>query len=69
MSITMKYHNHTLQNNPRHREEEQQSTNSNKKPGRKSLFPIKMIAELERTLSTQTAQQNKDQLQIIHKQW
>ena len=30
----MEYHNHTLQTNPRHHEEEPQNTNSHKTPGR-----------------------------------
>ena len=49
-----KYHNHTLQTNPRHRGEEPH--NNHKTPGiqRKAssfLFPIKVIAKLERTQS------------------
>ena len=49
-----KYHNHKLQTTPRHREEEPH--NHQEIPGRQikqsnqlSLFPIKMIAILERT--------------------
>ena len=59
-----KYHNHTLQTNPWHLEEEPQNIYSNKTSGRhkskaiSSLFPLKMIAKLERTQSN--AQQNKD---------
>ena len=32
--MVRKYHNHTLQPNPRHRKEEPQNTNSQKTPGR-----------------------------------
>ena len=32
--MIMKYHNHTQQTNPRHREEEPQNTNSHTTPGR-----------------------------------
>ena len=67
--MARKYHNHTLQTNPLHREEETHSTNSHmtlkaifKQPSLSlSLFPSEMIAKLEMTLST--AQQNKDQIQ------
>ena len=49
-----KCYNHTLQTNPWHREEKPQKTNSHKTRGRQlyqsSLFLIKMIAKLERTL-------------------
>ena len=60
------YHNHTLQTNPLHREEETHSTNSHMTlkailSNHLSLFPSEMIAKLEITLST--AQQNKDQTQ------
>ena len=65
--MARKYHNHTLQTNPLHREEETRSTNSPmalkaifKQPSL-SLYPSEMIAKLEMTLST--AQQNKDQIQ------
>ena len=50
-----KYHNHTLQTNPRNRGEEQHS--NYKTPGRQqnkatnSLFPINLTAKLERTQS------------------
>ena len=62
-----KHHNHTLQTNPRHREEELQDTRkTNKvKPPARSLFPsslslpIKMIAKLERAQSN--VQQNMEQ--------
>ena len=53
-----KYHNHKFQTNPRHREEESQNTNNHKTSGRQfkrrkklSLFLVKMIEKLERTLS------------------
>ena len=49
-----KFHNHTLQTNPRHREEELQNTNSHNTSGRQlkknsklSVFPVKLIAKLE----------------------
>ena len=51
-----KYHNHTLQTNPRHREEEPQDTGhwlsqyirkTVKVNATNALFPIKMIAKLE----------------------
>ena len=50
-----KYHNHTLQTNPRQHEEESQNNYSNKIPldnkckATGSLFYFKMIAKLERT--------------------
>ena len=55
--MTKKYHNHTLQTNPKHCEEEPQNTNSHNTSGRQrkatsSLFLIRMIAKLERTLNT-----------------
>ena len=62
-----KYHNHKLQTNPWHREEEPH--NYHETPGRQikqsnsSLFPIKMIAKLELTYSN--AQQNIEQLQNL----
>ena len=56
--MTRKCHNHTLQTNPRHREEESQSTNSK---AISSLFPREIIAKLGRTLNT--TQQNKYQTQ------
>ena len=34
MSMTRKYHNHTLQTNPCHQKEEPQNTNSHMSPGR-----------------------------------
>ena len=65
--MARKYHNHTMQTNPLHHEEETHSTNSPitlnaffKKPSL-SLFPSEMIAKLEMILST--AQKNKDQIQ------
>ena len=65
--MARKYHNHTMQTNPLHSEEETHITNSPmtlkaifKQPSL-SLFPSEMIAKLEMTLST--AQQNKDQKQ------
>ena len=62
-----KYHNHKLQTNLWHREEEPQ--NNHETPGRQtkqskatsSLFPIEIIAKLEWTQSN--AQQNIEQLQ------
>ena len=63
-----KYHNHKLQTNPWHREEEPR--NNNETPGRQedklnkvtsSFFPIKMITKLEWTQSK--AQQNIELLQ------
>ena len=54
-----KYHIHTHQTNPRHREDDQQNTDILKTPGRQfkysnqlSFFPIKIIAKLERITST-----------------
>ena len=48
-----RYHKHTLQTNPRFREEEPQKNNNNMTQGRQSKatsssFPIKMIAKLEK---------------------
>ena len=63
-----KYHNHKLQINPSHHEEEPhnnhntpglQTKQSNQPP--LSLFPIKVISKLEWTLSN--AQQNIEQSQ------
>ena len=50
------YRIHTLQNNPRHRDEEPHNVNSHKSPDNESkatscLFLVKMIAKLERKLS------------------
>ena len=60
-----KYHNHTLQTNTRHHEEEPQDTNSYKTSGRKlkqsnqlSVFLVKVIAKLDRTHSNA----NQDQV-------
>ena len=61
LRMIRKYHNHTLQTNLRHREKESHNTNSHKTSGRQlkqrkktalSLFLVKMITILERTLST-----------------
>ena len=66
-----KYHKHTLQTNPRHREEETQNTNShmtsksNKSKATSFVFPCEMIVKLETKIST--AQQNKDHTQNLHK--
>ena len=60
-----KYHNYKLQTDPLHPEGEPH--NNHKTPGRQtkqetnSLFPIKMIAKLEKTL--RNVQQNIEQLQ------
>ena len=65
MSMTMKCHNHTLRTNPRNHEKEPETTNSHTPSESKVtsfLFLSKMIAKLERTLST--AIQNIDQTQI-----
>ena len=68
--INIKYHNHTLQTNSWHPEEEPQNNNSHTTPGRQSkatssFFPIKMSAKLEMTQST--AQQNMEQPQKFSK--
>ena len=56
VSITRNPHNHTLQTNPWHHEEETQNTDTpaswNISKASRSLFPSKMIVILERTLST-----------------
>ena len=54
----MIYHNHKLQTNPRHRARHQDDILSK---ATSSLFPIKIIAKLERTLSD--VKQNIEQLQ------
>ena len=64
MNIIRKYHNHKLQTNLWHHEEEPH--NNHGTPGRQTkqsnqLFPIEMIAKLEWTQSN--AQQNIEQLQ------
>ena len=47
VSMVSKYHNHRLQTDPRHREEEPQNNNSYKTSGRYNVkFLIKMIAKL-----------------------
>ena len=51
-----KYHNHTLQTNPRRREEETQNTvtrhpKDNKSKATSSLFLVKIFAKLEWTKS------------------
>ena len=61
-----KYHNHTLQTNPRHREEEPRTLRAmrqedNLSKATSSLFIIEMIAKLERT--PHTALQNKVETQ------
>ena len=67
-----KYHNHTPQTKPRHREEESREIYSNKTPVRqkrkatRSLLLFKMFAKLERTQSN--AQQNR-LTQNHHNQW
>ena len=67
MSIIRKYHNHTLQTNPQYHEEEPQNITVSKhqedqqSKATSSLFPIKMIAKLERIQSTE--QQNMEQTQ------
>ena len=62
VSMIRKYHNHTLQTNSWHREEDLQDTRKTNRVKRTgSLFPIKMIAKLERTHSN--VQQNIEQTQ------
>ena len=57
MSLTRKYHNHTLKTNPWHHDEEKQNINSinmtlkgNLSNATSSLCPSEMIAKLEITL-------------------
>ena len=66
VSMIRKYHNQTLQINPRHCEEELKDTSSNrghpkdnKSKATSTFFLVKIIAKLERTQSN--ANQNKDQ--------
>ena len=65
VSMIMKYHNHKLQTNPWHHEEEPHTVTRHQEDKQSkatsSLFPIKMIAKLEWTLCN--AQQNIEQLQ------
>ena len=61
-----KYHNHKLQTNPWHSEEEPHNNNTRHQDDKQSkatssLFPTEMIAKLERTQSI--TQQNIEQLQ------
>ena len=62
-----KYHTHKLQTNPRHREKSHRTISItrhqevNQSKATSFLFPIKMIAKLERTQSD--AQQNKERTQ------
>ena len=63
VSMIRKYHNHILQTNPRHREEDAQNIYSNKTSDNNGkaisfLFLFKIIAKLEWTQSY--AEQNKD---------
>ena len=69
-----KYHNHTLQTNPRHLEEEPQYTYSNKTCVRQqkqsnqfSLFLFKMIAKLKK--GTKQCAPKQRQTQNPHEQW
>ena len=61
-----KTHNHTPQTNPQHREEEPQNNNSHKTPGKQkskttsSLFPIKMIAKLEKETKHRTTKDGSE---------
>ena len=65
MSMFTKYHNHTLQTNTRHRDEEAQNTNCHKTPVRqgktiKVKHPAKMIAKTRKTQSpTSNGSNNK----------
>ena len=59
-----KYHNHKLQTNPWHREEEPHNNHETPEEDKQSkatssLFPVKMVAKLEWTQSN--AQQNIEQ--------
>ena len=74
--MTRKYHNHTLQTKPRHREEETLNTimvsKGNTSNATSSLFPSEMIAQNETTPIT--AKQNKDHTEkmgatIINNGW
>ena len=60
-----KYHNHTLQTNPRHREEELHKITRHQEDKQSkatsSLFPIKMIAKLEKAHGN--VQQDMEQTQ------
>ena len=77
MRMIRKKGNHTLHTNLRHRKIESWNTNSLKTSGKQlnkatsSLLPIKIIAKLERILSTaqQTNKKKTDQTQDPHKQW
>ena len=66
-----KFHNHKVQTNPWHREEEQH--NNHETPGRQtkqttcSLYPIMMIAKLEWTQSN--AQQNINRTITLSRNW
>ena len=53
VSMIRKYHTHTMQTNPRHREEEPHNTICHKPPARQlattsSFVPIKVLAKLDR---------------------
>ena len=70
VSMLRKYHNNTLKNNPRHREEDPSQDirkTINKSKATSYLFLINMIVKLLRSLSS--AQQNKDQSQNHNKEW
>ena len=61
VSMIRKYHNHTLQTISRHREEVLHDTRKTNIVKRHTLFPIKIIAKLERTHSN--VEQNMEQAQ------
>ena len=76
--MVKKYHNHTLQTDPRHREEETKNTYSHMTSGSikakqpaLSLFNVKMIAKLEKDtkkcITKQRPAQNPHKQCEVHK--
>ena len=68
VSMTRNYHNHTLQTNPRHGEDEQQNTNSHKAPGRQLKLSNQLSLPHQADYKTRVTQsngyKNKPQTQI-----
>ena len=72
VSMIRKYYNHTLQTNPRHREEELQDTRNwqedKQSKATSSLFPVKMIVKLEMAHSNVQKTWNKHRAPQLEQQ-
>ena len=66
--MIMKYHNHTLQTKPRHREEEPQSQEISREINKATsyLFLVKMIGQLK---WHEVVHKKTGQTQTPHKHW